>query len=204
MKNVIPDANFDSREPDYVLKSQSMVEGNFQFDPARAGAFWNGFDDLSCRVWIGRSGSRFVLKAVVRDDVHCQKAKSGQLWGADSIQFALGVPGRNGYFEFGVWQDAGGRAENGCFIAPAAFSSDKVAGQMKASVVCNGIHAVYDVEIPLSAMNLVPEDLQKGFQFNFLANDKDDDVWGRKYFMRLAPGIGSGQTVEFSPMAICR
>ena len=62
---------------------------------------------------------------------------------------------------------------------------------------------IYSFSIPLKELGVTKNTLRNGFKFNILVNDNDDGN-DRKCFLRLAPGIGSNQTMEHSPMVVCR
>lgn len=194
--------DFENRKPDFILKNYSQVEGNFEFDPAKNAGLWKGFNDLSAEVWIGQSGGRFELLAKVRDDQQCA-SPDDRLWEGDSIQFNLGFAGQKGFFELGAGLTKDNKVKTGCWVVPAGFSIEQVRKAVKAEIVRYGSHTVYRFSVPLSALGVTPEMLTRGFQFNFLANDNDDGA-GRKCFIRLAPGIGSSQTIEYAPMVICK
>lgn len=198
-----PGTDFASRPPDFELKDYAQIEGNFEFDPAKTAGLWQGFNDLSARVWFGQDRENFRLLAMVRDDRHCPSPEPYMLWFGDSVQFDLGFAGQKGYFEVGASQKPdGGTANAACWIVPEGFKTDEVQSAMSCSVERQGIHTLYRFTIPLRALGVTPAALSRGFRFNLLVNDSDDGV-ARKCFIRLAPGIGSNLTIEHAPMALC-
>lgn len=192
--------DFQNRKPDFILKNYSQVEGNFEFDPAKTAELWQGFDDLSVELWLGRKESDFELLAKVRDDKH-YASLDNRLWEGDSIQFHLGFAGQKGFFELGAGLTKKHQLKNDCWIVPDGFNIEQVRKAMKTEVKRHGLHTIYQISIPFAVLGISPDTLKCGFRFNFLANDNDDGI-GRKCFIRLAPGIGSGQTMEHAPMMI--
>lgn len=197
------DTAFQERKPDFRLNSYAQLESNFEFDPATAATLWRGPEDLSAEIWIGRNGDRFELRADVRDDRHNPSPVPHQLWQGDSIQFALGFPGQNGHFELGAGLNSAGKPVSACWIVPQGFQIRKLAEALDVKSKRQGNLISYRISLPLSAMGVNAKQLSAGFRFNFLVNDNDNGK-ERKCFLRLAPGIGSSQTVKHSPTVSCR
>lgn len=198
-----PDTAFQERKPDFRLNSYAQLESNFEFDPATAVTLWRGPEDLSAEIWIGRNGDRFELRADVRDDRHNPSPVPHQLWQGDSIQFALGFPGQDGHFELGTGLNSAGKPVSACWIVPQGFQIRKLAEALDVKSKRQGNLISYRISLPLSAMRVNAKQLSAGFRFNFLVNDNDNGK-ERKCFLRLAPGIGSNQTMKHSPTVSCR
>lgn len=200
----LPDAQFQRRKPDFKLNSRTQLEGKFEFDPTVAATLWQGADDLSADIWLGRNGDHLELRAEVRDDRHCPPPQNNpSVWLGDSVQFAFGFPGQNGYFELGGGLDAAGKPVTACWIAPDRFQPAAIGQALSAEIERRNDRTVYSFSIPLKALGVTETTLRDGFRFNILVNDNDDGN-DRKCFLRLAPGIGSNQTMEHSPMVVCR
>ncbi len=198
-----PNAAFSRRPADFQLRDYAQMECTFEFDPAIAGTLWRGPDDLSADVWLGRNGDRFELLARVRDDRHCPSPDPDQLWQGDSVQFALDFPGQNGHFELGGGLNAQGTPAPDCWIVPQGFDIAAVRRALNVKIERSGDLLDYRFSIPLPALGVTPEKMAGGFRFNLLVNDNDDGK-ERKCFLRIAPGIGTTQSMAQSPMVICR
>lgn len=198
-----PNADFQQRSADFVLDQYSQLVSTFEFDPTRAATLWHGETDLSAKVWVGRQMDTLLIRAEVQDDHHCFSPEAANIWKGDSIQFALGIRGQNGHFELGAALDGHGQAVPDAWIAPEGFSLADLRQAMGLAVEREGSITTYRLSLPIATMRVTPDHLQKGFRINFLVNDNDDGVQ-RKCFIRLAPGIGSTQTMDESPMVICQ
>ena len=198
-----PDTRFARRRPDFRLRNYAQMECTFEFDPAIANTLWSGPEDLSAEIWLGRNKDRFELLAKVRDDHHCASVDPPHLWQGDSIQFALDFAGQNGHFELGGGLDKQGVSTPDCWIVPQGFNMGVIRKALDVKIKREGNLITYHFSIPLSALGVTPEKLANGFRFNLLVNDNDDGK-ARKCFLRIAQGIGSMQTMKYSPMVICR
>lgn len=194
---------FCERSPDFTLDNVSQVENKFQFDPESAKRAWKSPADLSAKIWLGCQDETLHIRAEVTDDVHCPHTNPDVPWEGDGIQFALGFPKQDGYFELGVALDAKGIPCPGCWIVPSGFKAEAIRYAIISSVLRTSDGVVYVISIPLSAFGVNSATVSEGFSFNFLVNDCDD-FKSRKCFIRLAPGIGSAQTMEHAPKVICK
>lgn len=120
----------------------------------------------------------------------------------DSIQFALQFPGQHGQFELGGGLTREGKNTVAVWSVPYGFKIAAVRKSLQLDVVRKDGFWVYDFSIPLKDLRINAQRLANGFKFNLLVNDRDD-AEGRKCFIRIARGIGSNQTMKYSPLVIC-
>ena len=59
-----------SKRPDVVMNTASNVKDLYEANPAMTHRLWKGPEDHSARIWFVPDKDGFVLKAIVRDDVH--------------------------------------------------------------------------------------------------------------------------------------
>ena len=145
---------------DSLQNWRSLVEA----DPNLAHEKWNGADDLSAKIRVGKD----KVTVDVRDNIHSQTETPEMLWKGDSVQIAL-HPG----FEIGAALAKDGSVMKYCWEGGLEFD-------VKISRLAENTLR-YDFTLP-------PNSLKSGARFNILINDNDGAL--RKGFMRLAPGMG--------------
>lgn len=192
-----------SRPPDFILDQYSQLVSSFEFDPASAATLWRGPNDLSAKVWIGLYADKLHIRAEVQDDRQVFSPEATNIWKGDSIQMALGFPGQQGHFELGAALDGQGLAIPDVWITPATYAIAALRQAMELHINREGSNTMYQLALPIASLGMKPARLREGFRFNFLVNDNDDGLT-RKCYLRLAPGIGSAQTMDASPMIICK
>ncbi len=198
-----PNADFDNRKPDFILDKFNQVEHNFVFDPESAKRMWKNTDDLSARVYLGRDRELFRIRVIVKDDIHWVSNNGGDnIWMGDSIQFALQFPGQHGQFELGGGLTGEGKSTVAVWSVPYGFKIGSIRKSLQLDVVRKDGLLFYDFSIPLKDLRVNAQRLANGFKFNLLVNDRDD-AEGRKCFIRITRGIGSNQTMKYSPLVIC-
>ena len=199
-----PDANFEKRDPDFILDKFNQVEHNFVFDPESAKKMWRNPDDLSAKVYLGRDRDKFKVRVIVKDDKLCPSpANSANIWKYDSVQFSLQFPGQHGFFELGGGLTGDGKTSSAVWNAPYGFKLDAVRKSIQLNITEKNGLLYYDFAIPLKDLRVNAKRFADGFKFNLLVNDNDNKL-ERKCFIRIAPGIGSNQSMKQSPLVICR
>ncbi len=193
-------APFDGRRPDFRLNRKEQVFSFQEAQPDMAHRLWKGVDDLSAEVWIGISGETLKLRALVRDDVHCQPESGRQLWKGDGIQFALAFPGQEGMWELGLARQDNGKSDAFGWQGPTGFDPEKAARQIRLVTARDRGVTRYDAEIPLDALGVKAEATVGGFRFNLLVNENDGE--GRDGWIEIAPGLGSGKNPARYPALV--
>ncbi len=190
----IPKGEF-SAEPTFNLVDRANNVSLFDFDPMNQHLVWQGPQDLSARIWIAMDDKDLKVKVFVRDDIFSQKENKENFWKEDSVQMGIAVPGRKGFWEFGVAKTANDSFLIPC-LAPEGFNTNSCPGSVEASQAGNEI--TYNISLPLAYLGLTKEQAVKGFQFNLLVNDNDGK--GREGWVEIAPGIGKSKNPEAFPM----
>lgn len=192
----IPKAPLANRKPDFVLRTRPQVFNPNENDPTRKALAWSGPADLSAEVWLAIEAEQFVLRVDVRDDVHRAAASPAMMWKGDSVQFALAVPGQDGFWELGV-----GKSDAGAMVyawsAPAGQADPAPRARASAEAIEGGLR--YTVRLPLAAMGLSAEQLRaRPVRFNLLVND--DDRGQREGWVEIAPHFGKDKDPTKFPL----
>ena len=183
---LIPKTPLENRDPDFVLDSQEHVFSRYQADPSNIHRQWQGPQDLSCKVWLQRSGNDLRLHIQVTDDKHVQPYNGDSVFNGDNVQMAIQLR-QNGYWEIGLSHLNDGTSEVFVWQTPASFDARKVAKQIKLTTFRQGNITKYDVLIPSAAIGINDKDFKDGILFNTVVNDNDG--YGRKGWIFLAPGL---------------
>lgn len=183
---VLPGRAADGREPDFVLREEIQVVNFNAFDPTRQHLTWQGPRDLSAEAWLTLEDHVLVLTFDITDDQHVQPHPPETIWAADSVQYALTLPNREGRWELGVTRDNRGRTLSHCWSRPSGTSDPVPAIRAESRILPNGIR--YVVRIPLADLGLTRQTAVQGFNFSFIVNDRDGD--DREGYIELSPGIG--------------
>lgn len=191
----LPGTAAADREPDFALRGANDVQEFNKFAPGREHLLWQGPKDLSVEAWLELDGDTLVLVFDVRDDKHHQPGTAAQLWNADSVQYALTIPGREGRWELGVGRLPDGSTVSHAWDRPGGLA-DPVS-QMTATSEQREGGIRYRVVAPLEALGLTAEQARRGFNFSFIVND--DDGEGRETFIQLTPGIGLQKDASHYP-----
>lgn len=156
---------------------------------------WRGPDDLSADIAVDRKGKSLRLKTTVRDDRHVQPFRGSSIWQGDSIQFELRMPDQNQSWRLGLARLDDGTPAVFCWNRPIGFADPSKAVRLETERDETAKQTVYRAEIPFEAIGLTPETAAGGIRFNLLVNDNDGD--GRKGFLAVAPGLGSGDDARY-------
>ena len=113
-----------------------------------------------------------------------------------SIQLALQVPGKQGYWELGAAQDGDGKILKAVWTKPAGMSGNEDVFTANCEAIPNGLR--YDLTLPCDRFGITEADLSQGIRFNLIVNDNDGTL--RKGFVRIAPGIGETKDPSFFPV----
>lgn len=195
----IPFGSFPT-QPAFLLNSAEQVKALIVNQPATAHLHWKGPQDLSAEIRLARSNGRLLLQALVTDDVHCQPERGKTVWKGDNIQFALRLPGQNGFWELGLTRLADGSPEVFVWRAPDGFDATKSARQIRLSTARDEIkkQTRYEAEIPFGAVGLTEQAGRSGFRFNLIVNDNDGET--RESFIMAAPGLGEDKDPSNYPL----
>ena len=166
---------------------------------------WGGEDDLSANIYTQCDDENFYLGAEVTDDVYYDVTDPAQIWGVDSIQFAMGVERKNGSptaeYGFGL---ANGEETLQCYIAQ---NVDGKIGTLDEGVNENCKVAVkryeeekktvYELQIPWDLIYASGLDISKtkNIYFAVLVNDHDNNAAGRGW-LEYCGGIGNSKNPE--------
>lgn len=186
----ISSASSDSREADFELADRDHIHNPNEADPTRAHLAWGGPRDLSAKVWLALENDHVVLRVDVADNRHVQSHDGGDIWQADSVQVAIDLPGRAGYWNFGLARSGDGDDIVHVWNTPTGVSSrygESIA--LQTTPRAGGL--VYEARLPLAGLGADAESLRaNGMRLNLVMNDDDGD--GRKGFAYIAPGFGLG------------
>lgn len=192
---LIPAGPIGDRPPDFVLAAKSDVINAFDNDPIAKAKHWQGPADLSAKVWVAHHDGALRLRVEVADDRHDNPHGGGDdSWKGDGLQVAFDAPGRQGYWEAGIWLH-GDQGKRHIFRAIEGLPNPWEKIQVQVARRDGGL--TYDVAFPLADFGLTPEALAKGIQINLVVNDSDGD--GRRQYARIAPGIADDKTLRFAP-----
>ncbi|MDR0932594.1 MAG: hypothetical protein LBM70_06180 [Victivallales bacterium] len=182
-------------EPDFELKDGGLVHPLVPNMPDTAYMFWQGVQDLSSKIYLGRDGDALLLRVEVTDDKHVQPNSDSEVWKGDNIQFALQIPNQKGFWEFGLTRTDAKTSEVFAWNAPVGFDMAKAVAAIRLETARDEDRKLttYEARIPFGVIGLT----SKEFRFNLLVNDNDG--FGRESFIRIAPGLGTGKSTELYP-----
>ncbi|WP_168735711.1 sugar-binding protein [Cohnella fermenti] len=168
---------------------------------------WGGTSDLSGTGYVRWDDDNFYLAVKAKDNTHVQSGSGSDIWGGDSIQFAL-QPGRKaggaalGYNEIGL----GLNPNSGAILWrwTAATRTANLSGAAYA-VARDDSQAttVYELAIPWDA--LLPDGMTAavGADFGFSLLINDNDGTGRRGWIEYMSGIGEVKnTDEFGDLLL--
>ncbi len=183
---------FESRmegKPLFDLADHTKVTQLCVGDPAKEDNTWKGPEDLSAKVWLAMDDQALTVKVVATDDRHCQKhAATGHPWDGDSVQLFLAPAGMETACEMDFARDEDGRNHARLRQLPLGVTGDET--KLKLSTARDGDRTTYVITIPFAAIGSDAAAFARGFKFNLMVNDTDNDV--REGWVQVAPGIGSG------------
>jgi hypothetical protein len=144
---------------------------------------WQGPDDFSAKVYLGRDGEALCVGAVVTDDRHFNTQSGDSISNGDALQMGL-VGAKGVHWNLGLaltkegvafhqWEGTGDTLLK---TADCAVVRDEKAGVTR-----------YGLRLPLAGLGLEPG-AEVGFNIMFF----DDDGTGQRYWLQLAPGLAPG------------
>ncbi|MBN8525984.1 MAG: hypothetical protein J0M02_11665, partial [Planctomycetes bacterium] len=192
----IPAGTDWNRPADWTLDTQDAIVDYCTADPSLRDQSWKGPQDLSARIWLGRSPDALRVHVEVRDNVHHQVEPADTAWRGDSVQLGVQAPGQKGFFELTTAMHADGGVLRAVGSSPAGLQAK--AADYAARASRSGDATIYDIEIPLQRFGLDGAVLASGLRFNLIVNDNDGPL--RKGYIRVAPGIGEGKDSSQFPL----
>ena len=139
---------------------------------------WKGPQDVSFRVWYGRSKGAFAMRVRVTDDVHHQVASQvRRMSEGDCVRVSAEVAGKDRRWELGFRRTDDGRSES------CIWEGDRQA-EARIGFVSRreGDETVYDISIPLDVLGVTEEDLVRGM-LSVAVQVDDSDGEGRDLWM---------------------
>jgi hypothetical protein len=187
-----------ARQPDFILETDAHIFNANENDPNRAEWAWKGPSDLSARVWLGLDYDAMLLKVDVSDERHQQPKGAVSMWQADSIQFGIHIPGRDGHWELGIARHDDGSILTHGWKAPAG-SDTSYAESIELNTAPRRGGLVYSARLPLDGLGIDVDFLtHKAIGFNLIVNDEDGGK--REGFAFVGPGLGRGTNVLSWPL----
>lgn len=175
------------KNPDFLLNHRTQVVSLYDKVPGRS--IWQGPKDLSAEIRCGLDRNAFLVKAVVKDDIHLPLGSGKQLWQGDSIQLFVELPERGTWVAGGSLNRAG-KAEKWIWNTPSGCSAKRAVSAMKFHAERKNGLTYYTFELPCREFEFTDQLLKGGFRFNLLINDADTERDGREGWIRIAPGAG--------------
>lgn len=194
--NIVPLPELETKLPTFVVDKKKHVVNFAEADPTRWHQNWKGPNDLSYQLWCYTSNDKLIVKYKIMDDVKVFNKYSKAKHRGESIQLFLKVPE-----QVGMWNIIVGSSDkNSQFVditqSPQGFKPDLVKGISYTEQILNDNSYIAQIEMPLQSIGLNRENLKKGFYFNTLINDDDNEAEGRSGYMRLEEGIGGKINVD--------
>ncbi|MDD3155185.1 MAG: hypothetical protein PHS41_09985, partial [Victivallaceae bacterium] len=182
-----------AKEPDFELSGKNRYHRLIPDAPGHEKYYYQGPDDLSAKIFLGRTRDSAVIEAIVRDDIHEQKQIARDLWKGDSLQIQLALPGKERIWQFGCARSEAGNPMLFAWISP--FDEAKTKQSLaKFKLTTSRDEATkttkYRLVMPFSALGTSGAELDRGVRFNLIVNDSD--FGAREGFLFVAPGLGVG------------
>ena len=196
----IPQKDPAGRAPDFILESRDHIVNLNENVPGRLHLTWKGADDLSARVWLTRKAGAIHLRVDARDDRHSQKNSKDNMWQGDSVQFGIAVPGQNGWWEVGLSADSAMKPQVFCWNHPKGMKDPSAQVKLTVTALPDKKGLRYEAVLPLAAFGMNEQTLKKGFRFNLLVNDCDED--GREGWVEIVPGLGMDKNPLKFPVVV--
>ena len=191
--------NIESRAPDFVLDRVEQATQLYEANPETEHRTWKGPQDLSAKIWIGRSEERLRIRFEVEDDVHVQRSQVQALYHNDGIQFILEAPGQSGNFEFGIAMTTNATPLKALWIVPPGISCSNVLESVVLETMRKGTVTVYDFSVPFAAIGFDEDVLANGFRFNAIVYDDDGMGEDRDGWLEVMPGIAGSKQYDHCP-----
>lgn len=152
---------------------------------------YGGSSDLDGQVWMNWDEGHLYLSASIKDNVHHQSYSGGDIWGSDSIQFALsaGTPGEyTKMYEYGMALTPQG-AQLYRWSSMNGSPSGLIQSGVGLVITRDDQTAVTEYQLALPWSDISPIDPADALlSMSLLVND--DDGNGRKGWMEWGAGIG--------------
>lgn len=194
------DGDFD----DWKVPPQVQLdEWNAIAPTDRAVHLWDNADDLSMSVWAAWNRAGLYLAIYVQDDEHGNSNRGARLFAADSIQLAADFSQ-----PFTPSSYAASTTEWSLALTDAGANLHQYAGRQ--SVGREMVYAVkrddaedatrYEWFIPWTRFGVSGVKAGQVFSLNIIANDVDGK--DPRYWVELAPGLGSGKSPDTFARAV--
>lgn len=197
---VIRKGGFDAL-PTFTIDQREQTFNRYRADPNNTHRVWKGPLDLSAMTWLTASDTHLKIRMKVKDDKHVQKNVISELWKSDCIQLAMQLPGQKGIWEINIACGEDGQSLIHPGIVPEGIDASAINASVLKATVTKG-QVIYELLLPLSALQLTSEQLKQGIYLSMLVND--DDGLGRDGWIALSSGIGSGKDPSCYPLFIAR
>lgn len=178
----------EGRSPDVTLAAVANVHELYAADPQSEHRTWKGVEDLSAKIWFGRTADAICVRLDVRDDVTKQPFTGVDMYQGDNVQLALQIPGQDGAWEIGLSRRDDGEPEVFCWEVPQGMSATALASAVRLRVDRKDDLTTYSAEIPFAALSLTLARAAEGIHMNVLVNENDGE--GRDGWIEWKPGIG--------------
>lgn len=177
-----------TEKPTFILDREDQVQ-SWAISGPENHLYWQGKKDLGAEIWLSRTDSALLLKAVVSDDIHSQEFRNEKIWNGDSVQFVMEIPHQGGYWTFGLAHLSDGTPQVWCWDKPIHRDPVAAAKAIKLKTERNEAAktTIYMAEIPFRAVGLTEASGKRGFRFNLLVNDNDGPK--RENCIRIVEGI---------------
>ena len=152
-------------------------------------AMYYGEEDLSAKIWLAADEKNFYMTADVLDNMFSQNYTGSNIWQGDGFQFSIGkgLPSvSTKYAELGVADTPEG-AELYCWTNQLGGKKGSL-NEYKPTIKRSGMHTIYEVAVPWSAIPDVSYD-DDLMCFSLLLNENDGA--GRIGYIEWGSGIGS-------------
>lgn len=178
----------EGRTADVTLATTASVHELYAADPQSAHRTWRGAEDLSARIWFGRTADAIVLRVDVQDDLARQPFAGADMFKGDSVQAVLQIPGQEGLWDIGFSRRDSGAPEVFCHEAPRGFSREALASAVRLDVSRRGETTSYRATLPCAALSLDPARAAAGVRLNVRVYENDGE--GCDGWVEWCPGLG--------------
>lgn len=185
---------------DFILKESKQTHSLFYADPNNLDKVWMGPKDLSANISMEVRDGKWLLRYAVTDNEHVQPYSGKQVWNGDNVQIAFRLSGQQELWVAGMTLLKNGKPEVWIWDSPPSFAAAAVAGQWSLKASRKGCVTFYDLTIPLKSIGMTEELMARGIRFTTLINDNDG--YGRKGWIQLAPGIAGNRNPDIFPLLV--
>ncbi len=176
---LVPERGMDERPPDVVLEDDRYVTNLHENAPERMHLTWQGTDDLSARIWLGRDATNLRVRVDVRDDRH--NANLDNLGDADSVGLVLYLPQTKTN-----WVIYCARSNQGRSMGKVLGSTrSRESPQIDVITTPRDGALRYDIKLPFSRLGITDAILVEGIRLNVIVVDRDQKE--REGWIQIAP-----------------